>query len=85
MRNIMFAKDHGDINIEHNILPSHIECDSKPILEWIKKNLSDFQLRISGYHDPKKISGEHSEIARRITIKEYDYVVNHARKIGLDI
>ena len=83
-RNIMIAEKKGDLLVYHQILPNHIECDTKQILEWIRNNLTKFDLKISGEYKPKLDSCE-DEVARRITISEYNDVMKHARAIGLNI
>ena len=82
-KNILIAEKHGDLILRHQILPSHIECDSKPILEWIKQNLRKFNLQLCAEFNPK--IGMENEISRRITISEYNDVVKHAKNIGLEI
>ena len=82
-RSLLTAKKSGHLIVNHEILPSHIECDSKPILEWIKANLDACQLKILGNYKPD--IGSHREIARDLTITEYNDVMKHAKMIGLDI
>ncbi|MBI4895895.1 MAG: hypothetical protein HY831_05370 [Candidatus Aenigmarchaeota archaeon] len=82
-RNMLLAQHSGHLLLNHKILPSHIECDSKPILEWIKANLDSYELKISGSYKPD--IGSHREIARDLTITEYNDVMKHARMIGLNI
>ncbi|GEM_PF-3569181 len=82
-RNILIAQTSGHLIVSHEILPNHIECDSKPILEWIKANLNSYELKVSGAYKPD--IGSHKEIARNLTITEYNDVMKHARMIGLNI
>jgi len=37
-KNHKIAKKSGDMIIRHLVLPSHVECCSKPILKWISEN-----------------------------------------------
>lgn len=38
-RNHKLAWESGDMIIRHLVLPNHLECCTKPILEWIHDNL----------------------------------------------
>jgi len=82
-RNILIAERYGDLIIEHQLLPSHIECDSKPIVEWINNNLKKKNVRISADYKPE--IGVCEEISRRISIAEYNDLIKHAKSIGLEI
>ncbi|MBI5332138.1 MAG: hypothetical protein HZB65_01050 [Candidatus Aenigmarchaeota archaeon] len=82
-KNILAAEKHGDLVLRHQILPSHIECDTKPILEWVKQNLSKYNFQLCAEFTPR--IGMENEISRRITISEYNDVMKHARNIGLEI
>ncbi len=81
-RNIILAESHGDLIIDHKILPSHIECDTKMLLEWIRKNVKNFDLRINPEDRPNK---QYTELARTLSISEFNDVMKHARAIGLNI
>ncbi len=38
-RNLRVAVEHGDMIIRHLVLPNHLECCTRPVLEWIARNL----------------------------------------------
>lgn len=70
--------------IRHLILPGMAKQSIK-ILDWIKANLpGDILISLMSQYTPYYKAEKHPEINRRITRYEYDMVVNHCIKIGLD-
>jgi len=84
-RNIAMAEENGELMIRLLVLPGHIECDAKPILEWISQNLTNYRLNILPQYWPAWHAYESPEIGRRLQIKEFDHVVEYARSIGIEI
>lgn len=73
-RNIKRAHDSGDIIIRHLVLPSHIECCTKPVLEWIARNTPRALVNIMEQYRPEHIVARYPhlypEISRRPTYEE---------------
>lgn len=70
--------------IRHLILPGMAKQSIK-ILDWIKANLPcDVLISLMSQYTPYYKAEEYPEINRRITRYEYDMVVNHCLRIGLD-
>lgn len=83
-RNHLIAAKQTEMLIRHLVMPNHVECCSKPILDWIKEKLGDtVRVNIMSQYSPYYRAYEFPEINRRITGKEYEEVVKHAQKIGL--
>ncbi|WP_414469582.1 hypothetical protein [Methanobacterium sp. ACI-7] len=83
-RNHKMAKEAGDMIIRHLVLPSHVECCSKPILHWIKQNLgNETVVNIMGQYRPVYRANESPEIMRYPTYEEVEEVKNYAKSIGL--
>ncbi|NIO19294.1 MAG: radical SAM protein [Candidatus Aenigmarchaeota archaeon] len=81
-RNYKLAK--AEILIRHLVLPGHLECCTKPIMEWMGKNLGNkIRLNIMGqYHPEFEIFGI-KEMCRRVERKEMERAYELARKNGL--
>lgn len=83
-RNNLLAKEHAEIMVRHLVMPNHVECCSKPILEWLAKNLGDsVRINIMSQYHPDYKALEIDEISRRVSREEYAGVVNFAKEIGL--
>ncbi len=76
-----------DMIIRHLIMPNHIECCTKPILEWIAENASNTLVNImSQYYPAYKVLAypdKYREIARRLERKEILEVFRYADRLGL--
>ncbi|MFW5945396.1 MAG: radical SAM protein [Candidatus Natronoplasma sp.] len=69
-RNHMIAEKTGDLIIRHLVLPGHIHCCTKPLLEWIDSNLDDPKLNIMTQYRPVWNAGEYPEINRYLNREE---------------
>ncbi len=83
-RNHLLALKHAEIVIRHLVMPNHIECCSKPVLEWISKNIGKRAIvNIMDQYRPEFRAFEY-EISRRITKKEFEEVINYAKQLDLN-
>jgi len=69
--------------IRHLVMPNNVG-GSKEIIKWISENLpKDTYLNIMSQYRPMYKAVKYKEIARIITKKEYEEVVNYAKNLGL--
>jgi len=73
----------GEIIIRHLVMPGHIECCSKPILDYIAKELPNAVVNLMSQYRPQWKSFEYSEINRRPTSQEMQEVRGYADKLGI--
>lgn len=72
--------------IRHLVLPSHIECCTKPVLEWIAKNCPKALVNImEQYHPTHEVSGnkEFMDIDRKVTHEEMEEAYRTADELGI--
>lgn len=84
-RNHKIAYRQGEMIIRHLILPNHVECCSKAIIEWISENVPNAMVNLMDQYYPAYKANEYEEINRRITIEEYSKVIKYAKKLNLNI
>jgi putative pyruvate formate lyase activating enzyme len=83
-RNHRLAFADAELIIRHLVMPGHILCCTKPILEWIAKNLGTMiRTNIMDQYRPCFLADKYPEINRRITSKEYERALEIAREVGL--
>ncbi|MFH0897269.1 MAG: radical SAM protein [Candidatus Bathyarchaeota archaeon] len=83
-RNHLCAIKYGELIIRVLLLPSHNECCTKPILEWIAKNLgTDIRLNLMEQYRPEWRAFEIPELSRHLTRREVEEAVKMARNAGL--
>ncbi len=84
-RNLKRIHDEGsgEIIIRHLIMPNHIECCSKPILDYIAKELPKAVVNLMGQFRPEYFANKYKEINRRPSMEEIHEVKNYADDIGI--
>ncbi len=84
-RNHLLARADSEMVIRHLILPNHVECCTKPVLEFIAKQLGDLVVvNLMDQYRPCYKAARYPDINRRITIEEFETSVNYARKLRLN-
>jgi len=73
----------GEIIIRHLVMPNHIECCSKPILDYIAKKIPKCVVNIMGQYRPEYLTYKYSEINRKPTIREINEVKNYADELEI--
>lgn len=79
-RNLKIAASQSDLIIRHLLLPGHLDCCFRPILEWIKVNMPDVKLSLRDGYQPRWQAQRHidlsvplsrtdGELARRIAVE----------------
>jgi len=84
-RNHLLAFKNSEMVIRHLVLPNHAECCSIPVLNFIKENFRDrVVVNIMDQYHPQYITMNYPEINRRISDEEFEMVVKHAERLGLN-
>jgi len=73
----------GEIIIRHLVMPNHVECCSKPILDYVAKELPKAVLNIMAQFRPQWKSFKYPEINRRPKMSEMHEVKNYADELGI--
>ncbi len=83
-RNHLYAKKYGELIIRVLVLPGHLECCTKPVLNWIAENLGDWiRVNLMFQYHPEWKSYEVPELQRKLTEKERYRAVELAKEAGL--
>ncbi|MBD3194751.1 MAG: radical SAM protein [Candidatus Lokiarchaeota archaeon] len=73
----------GEIIIRHLVMPNHIECCSKPILDFIANEIPKCVVNIMGQYRPEYQAHNFDEINRRPSSDELVEVKNYADQLGI--
>lgn len=82
-RNHLLAYHHGEILIRHLVLPNHLDCCSKPVINYIAKNLPNAVVNIMAQYKPDFKAYEYKDISRTVTREEVSLVKEYAEKLGI--
>ena len=84
-RNHLLAFKDSEMVIRHLVLPNHIECCSKPILDFIKDNFKDnVIINIMDQYNPQYNAYKYDDINRNLSEEEFNEVVMYAKKLKLN-
>jgi len=84
-RNHLLAVKQAEVTIRHLILPDHVECCTKPVLEWIANNIRDKCIvNIMDQYRPEFKAKQYPGINRRITEEEFKEAVSYAKKLRIN-
>lgn len=82
--NHLEAKRYGELIIRVLVLPGHLECCTKPILEWIAANLGvETRVNVMFQYHPEWRANEVPELSRSLTVAEMERALQLAKAAGL--
>jgi putative pyruvate formate lyase activating enzyme len=82
--NHLEAKKYGELIIRILVLPSHLECCVKPIINWIAENLgTETRVNVMFQYRPEWRAHEIPELHRRLTRDEIKKAVQLAKEANL--
>ncbi|UCE80902.1 MAG: radical SAM protein [Methanobacteriota archaeon] len=84
-RNHLIAKRQAEVIVRHLVLPSHLECCTRPVLTWIADNLEGAKVNVMGQYRPAHNAGSHNDISRPLSASEYASALRIAEDLGLDL
>lgn len=83
-RNLKVIKNDNEIVVRHLILPGHLECCSKPIMDWIAKNLpNSIPIHLMGQYRPFRKS-KRTELNKKISHKDINEIQEYATELGIN-
>ncbi len=83
-RNHLEAKKYGELIIRVLVLPNHLECCTKPIVNWIAENLgTETRVNVMFQYRPEWRAYEIPELCRRLTGDEMERAVQLAKEAKL--
>jgi putative pyruvate formate lyase activating enzyme len=82
--NHLEAKKHGELIIRLLVLPNHLECCTRPILNWISENLgTETRVNVMFQYGPEWRANEISDLRRRLTSDEMKKAIQLAQEAKL--
>jgi len=84
-RNHILARDQCEMIIRHLVLPNHVQCCTRPVLEWIAGNLKNVKVNVMAQYRPEHRAMRFDDIARGLKTSEFSEAVSIAENLGLDV
>ncbi|KXB02333.1 hypothetical protein AKJ45_00105 [candidate division MSBL1 archaeon SCGC-AAA261F19] len=83
-RNHKLAFSDAELIIRHLVLPGHVECCTKPVLEWIANNLGpSVRINLMEQYRPAGRAHDYPELSRRPTSDEMNRAFQIAKETEL--
>jgi len=84
-RNHLLARDQCEMIIRHLVLPNHVQCCTRPVLEWIAENLENVKVNVMAQYRPEHKARRFEDIARGLRASEFEAAMDIAEGLGLDV
>jgi len=82
-RNFLLAHEDAEVIIRHLVLPTHLECCTKPIVAWIAKHMPGVRFNLMFQYMPYYKAHQHPEINRRLSYDERKRALEIVEEAGL--
>ncbi len=84
-RNLLLAYEFppGEIIVRHLVLPNHVNCCTRPILEWIATNIPRALVNVMDQYRPEYRASEVPEVSRRPSHSELREAFETAERLKL--
>ncbi len=86
-RNHAMIQGSGDLIIRHLVMPGHVECCTKPVLDWIAENCSRALVNLMSQYRPEHLvvrePMKYHEIVRRPSLQEMRDARTTQDRLGL--
>ncbi len=69
-RNFAFAFRSAEVMVRHLVLPNHLECCTRPVMEWVSRNMPGVYFNLMFQYRPEYKAGLFPTIDRRLTPEE---------------
>jgi len=84
-RNHLQAAAQGEVIVRHLVMPNHVECCTKPVLDWISEHIPDSLVNVMRQYRPLHLAGDYEDIARPLGHREFMEAQCHAERLGLNL
>ena len=82
-RNFASAFGSAEVMLRHLVLPGHLECCTRPVMEWTARNMPGVYFNLMFQYRPGYRAGLHPGIDRRLSAEEMRTAGVMAAEYGL--
>ncbi|HEX2970880.1 MAG TPA: radical SAM protein [Tepidisphaeraceae bacterium] len=84
-RNLMLAAQAGRLIVRHLLLPEHLDCCYRPILQWLKTSLPGVALSLRDSYLPSWHAAEYGALGQTIGRRAARHARAMAEEMGLQV
>lgn len=82
-RNFLEADRQTELLVRHLVLPGHLECCTRPIVEWIGEHMPDVRFNLMFQYRPQYKAEQYPDINRFLTREEQSLAIDIVQDAGL--
>ena len=82
-RNFAYAWESAEVMVRHLVLPGHLECCTRPIMDWVSRNMPGAYFNLMFQYRPEYRAGLFPDIDRRLTADERRRALDLAAEYGI--
>lgn len=82
--NFLFAYRTAEVLLRHLVLPGHLECCTKPIVQWVAKNIPYIRFNLMFQYRPCYRAMEYPELGRLLTSEEKARAIEIVKEAGIE-
>ncbi len=82
--NFEFAYKTAEVLLRHLVLPGHLECCTRPIVEWVSKYIPQIRFNLMFQYRPCYRAMEYPELGRHLTPEEEAKAIDIVRRAGIE-
>jgi len=83
-RNFAHAFETAEVMVRHLVLPGHLECCTRPVMEWVSRNMPGVYFNLMFQYRPEYRAGLYPMIDARLTPEERARALAMAAEYGLE-
>lgn len=83
-RNFRLACDRAEVMLRHLVLPGHLECCTRQIMDWVSRNIPEVYFNLMFQYHPEHRAREFPELNRLLTPAEMLRARELAREFGIE-
>lgn len=84
-RNFEKACGEADVILRHLVLPGHVECCTRPIMDWVKRRIPSVYFNLMFQYRPEYRAESYPEIDRMLTLEERMRALELAEEFGIEL
>lgn len=84
-RNHVAAADQAEVIVRHLVMPNHVDCCSKPVLEWISDNIPQALVNVMSQYRPRHKADRYQDISYPLSNREFQEAFRYAQGLGLNL
>jgi putative pyruvate formate lyase activating enzyme len=83
-RNFAYAFETSEVMVRHLVLPNHLECCTRPVMEWVSSHMPGVYFNLMFQYRPEYKAGMFPTIDRRLSPEERSKALAMAVEYGLN-